>query len=455
MKKLVEALETYGALNNIEKPLLVSALLLQLKGKGSSLSNAQQNILTRSNLNIIVPALAKSPIEYFSELLLKVTCDDVISELYGGDYSFTGSDGHNLGIVLTPEHICELCCELLGLKNGDFVFEPCCGTGRFLVKAMNFVGDNVFGIELQEDLFTLARSNILIHGGSKSKIFHGDFFSKNLYEQEFSAGFINPPYSQKVSELEFIARLLDVLKVGGRTIAVVPVSTMIGKTKKDKNIKAEILKRHTLEGVITLNKNTFYGVGTVPCIAMFTAGIPHQPEHEAKFINFEDDGYEVKKHVGLVPNNTASEKRKFLLECWRGERSDSRTKFMVKSTVEPEDEWCHSFYYYNDEIPKEEDFMKSLEDYLTFEANMIFHGRGYLFDRKELKPCPFCGSQNVEYQFKQGRNFCALAVCHDCLMQSGITLDGSENWTEKSAYDVLLEHWNRRSLYGGFQLEKL
>ena len=119
---------------------------------------------------------------------------------------------------------------------------------------------------------------------------------------------------------------------------------------------------------------------------------------------------------------------------------------MVKSTVEPEDEWCHSFYYYNDETPKEEDFLKSLEDYLTFEANMIFHGRGYLFKVKELKPCPFCGSKNVEYQFKQGRNICALVVCHDCLMQSGITLDGSENWNEKSAYEVLLEHWNRRPL---------
>ena len=448
MKKLVEALETYGALNNVEKPLLVSALLLQLKGKGSSLSQTQQNILARKNLNTITPALGKSPIEYFLELLSDITDEDVISELYGGVYSFSGSDGHNLGIVLTPEHICELCCELLGLKSGDCVFEPCCGTGRFLVKAMNFVGDNVCGVELQEDLFTLSRSNILIHDGENSKILHGDFFSQDFYNEKFSAGFINPPYSQKITELEFIARLLDVLKVGGRAVVVVPVSTMIGKTKKDKNIKAEILKRHTLEGVISLNKNTFYGVGTVPCIAIFTAGVPHEPKHVAKFINFEDDGYEVKKHVGLVPSEKAPERKKFLLECWRGERSDFRTKFMVQSTVEPDDEWCHSFYYYNDEIPKEEDFIKSLEDYLAFEANMIFHGRGYLFNRKELKPCPFCGSQNVEFLFQRGHKVCAIAACHDCLMQTGIALDNSKNWTENLAYEVLADHWNRRYSFG-------
>ena len=52
---------------------------------------------------------------------------------------------------------------------------------------------------------------------------------------------------------------------------IVPVSAMIGKTKEDKAVKQDILKKHTLEGVISLNKDTFYRVGTVPCIAVFTA----------------------------------------------------------------------------------------------------------------------------------------------------------------------------------------
>ncbi len=46
------------------------------------------------------------------------------------------------------------------------------------------------------------------------------------------------------------------------------------------------------------------------------------------------------------------------------------------------DEWLHSFYYYNDEIPTEADFMNSIADYLTFEFNMITHGKGYLFGQK-------------------------------------------------------------------------
>ena len=37
---------------------------------------------------------------------------------------------------------------------------------------------------------------------------------------------------------------------------------------------------------------------------------------------------------------------------------------------------------YADEIPTEADFMNSIADYLTFEFNMVTHGKGYLFGQK-------------------------------------------------------------------------
>lgn len=60
------------------------------------------------------------------------------------------------------------------------------------------------------------------------------------------------------------------------------------------------------------------------------------------------------------------------------------TSFIVRSTIEADDEWLHSFYYFNEEIPSDEDFEKTMADYLTFEFNMITHGRGYLFEEKEV-----------------------------------------------------------------------
>lgn len=103
-----------------------------------------------------------------------------------------------------------------------------------------------------------------------------------------------------------------------------------------------------------------------------------------KFFNFEDDGFVVRKHVGLVETETAKDKKQRLLDCFRGKREDP-TKFMVETTIEADDEWLHSFYYFNDEIPTEKDFQKTIADYLTFEFDMITHGRGYLFE--EVSTC--------------------------------------------------------------------
>lgn len=112
---------------------------------------------------------------------------------------------------------------------------------------------------------------------------------------------------------------------------------MIGKSKEEKAIKANILKHHSLDGVITLNKNSFYGVGTNPCIAVFTAGVPHYKDKEVKFINFDNDGFEVQKHRGLVETINAIDKKQHLLDVWF-DRIEAETKFCVKTTIESEDE---------------------------------------------------------------------------------------------------------------------
>ncbi|KFI63053.1 N-6 DNA methylase [Bifidobacterium cuniculi] len=195
---------------------------------------------------------------------------------------------------------------------------------------------------------------------------------------------MNPPYSQGTKadpdqyELSFIEHLLDSLTVGARAAVIVPQSSMTGKSKAEQVFKASIMKHHTLEGVITCNTDTFYGVGTNPVIAVFTAHEPHDPAHVAKFIDFRDDGYEVRAHVGLVEGDSAKDKKQHLLDVWFG-RTEAASKFCVESTVKPEDEWLHSFYYFNDEIPTDADFEKAIGDYLTFEFSMVMQNREYLF----------------------------------------------------------------------------
>lgn len=165
---------------------------------------------------------------------------------------------------------------------------------------------------------------MILRGDGKSNLKNKDFLNQNpaKLQSEIMAtvGMINPPYSmakrtkdKEQYEINFISRMLDSLVTGGRGIAIVPQSTVTGKTKTEKEIKRDILKKHTLEGVITLNKETFYNVGVNAVIVVFKAGIPHHKDHKCKFIDFSDDGYEVAKHIGLIETPEAKDRKELLL----------------------------------------------------------------------------------------------------------------------------------------------
>lgn len=452
-KSLHEDLRNYGSIQDKDKPLIVSGILLALREmehKGFSIDSligdqtntdgekiyeAIEKNLRRANvspqvkkdkllsqflvikdtkaINEINEFLKKTPLKHFTEFLYKNiyknikyihSAEDYLGRFYGEFMSYSGGDGQSLGIVLTPKHITELFCDLAELKSNDSILDPCCGTAGFLIAGMhnmlqktdnpeaqrNIRKNQLHGLELQPYMFTIATTNMILRGDGKSNLEQEDFLKYNpsqLQEKGCTVGMMNPPYSMgskinpSLYEINFTEHLLNSVIQDAKVVVIVPQSSMTGKTKEEQAIKENILKYHTLEGVITLNKNSFYGVGTNPCIAIFTAGIPHYKDKIVKFINFENDGFEVQKHRGLVETIEAIDKKQHLLDVWFN-RLEAETNYCVKTTIESDDEWLHSFYYFNDEIPENEDFEKTIADYLTFEFNMILKGKEYLFDNQ-------------------------------------------------------------------------
>lgn len=453
-KSLHEDLRNYGSIQDKDKPLVVSGILLALREMehkgfnidsltgdetntdGEKIYNAIEKNLQRANvspqvkkdkllsqflvikdtkaINEINDTLEKTPLRHYTEFLYEHiyknikyihSAEDYLGRFYGEFMSYSGGDGQSLGIVLTPKHITELFCDLADLKATDVILDPCCGTAGFLIAAMhdmlqktnkpekqrNIRKNQLHGLEMQPYMFTIATTNMILRGDGKSNLEQMDFLKQNpaqLQEKGCTVGMMNPPYSMgsKVNpnlyELNFVEHLLNSIAEDGKVIVIVPQSSMTGKTNEEQAIKVNILKNHTLEGVITLNKSTFYGVGTNPCIAIFTAGVPHDEGKIVKFINFENDGFEVQKHRGLVETVEAKDKKQHLLDVWF-DRIEAESKFCVKTTVEGEDEWLHSFYYFNDEIPTHENFEKAIGDYLTFEFSMIMQGKDYLFNNEK------------------------------------------------------------------------
>ncbi|WP_018142387.1 HsdM family class I SAM-dependent methyltransferase [Alloscardovia criceti] len=407
----------------------------QLAGNrdGDKLMNAIRTRLTRSNvgpdakkdkllsefailqtsfrLNEVNNVLGKTPLKFYTEFLYErvfrnikyqKTSEDFIGRFYGEFMSYSGGDGQTLGIILTPRHITDLMCDLVDVRADDVVLDPTCGTAGFLISAMHRMlsmaetdarrksikKKQLHGFELQSNMFAVAAANMILRRDGNSNLQCTDFLNLNPAQTQMkgaTVGLMNPPYSQGTKadpdqyEMSFIEHLLDSLTVGARAAVIVPQSSMTGKSKAEQAFKDSIMKHHTLEGVITCNTETFYGVGVNPVIAVFTAHEPHPKDKVCRFVDFRDDGYETRAHIGLVEGDSAKDKRQHLLDVWFG-RVEAPSKFCVESTVQTEDEWLHSFYYFNDEVPTDADFEKTIGDYLTFEFSMVMQNREYLFE---------------------------------------------------------------------------
>jgi type I restriction enzyme M protein len=82
---------------------------------------------------------------------------------------------------LTPLPLIDFIVKLVNPRNGETVFDPCCGIGDFLslayVNARQKGQDwwlddaNIYGVDLDENMITLATLNMLLNGDGEAKLF--------------------------------------------------------------------------------------------------------------------------------------------------------------------------------------------------------------------------------------------------------------------------------------------
>jgi type I restriction enzyme M protein len=118
--------------------------------------------------------------------------NDVLGKFYEKFLKY-GNGAKEIGIVLTPRHITEFASEVLDIKNNDYVLDPTCGTGGFLVSAFDYVKKNsndkqiekfknynLFGIEQDDEVVALALVNMIFRGDGRNNMSEGNCFQKNI-----------------------------------------------------------------------------------------------------------------------------------------------------------------------------------------------------------------------------------------------------------------------------------
>jgi type I restriction enzyme M protein len=405
---LHEFMRDHAKLTESEKPLLVSGTLIALRNKAFSASfslhtpaqlqkewmrviqeeiqradipQAKKDNMTQPYSSIAVhPELGKAAKSYpkgpLHELISRLNSKvwpfisvyhdfDVVGQFYGEFLKYTGGDKKALGIVLTPRHVTELFALLANVNKDSKVLDICGGTGGFLISAMHQMfksavtdeerdrirKNGLVGVEQQPNMFALAASNMILRGDGKANLYQGSCFddaiTKEITRHGCDVGMVNPPYSQSDSdlhELKFVKHMLDCLKPGGMGIAIVPMSCALSANA----LRAELLKEHTLEAVMSMPDELFYPVGVITCVMVFTAHQPHAVSNRKSWFGYwKRDGYEKTKHRGRVDlHDSWPSIRDHWVESFRNREVHAGESVLQK--VVGDEEWCAEAYMETD-----------------------------------------------------------------------------------------------------------
>jgi len=316
---------------------------------------------------------------------------DVVGQFYGEFLKYTGGDKKALGIVLTPRHITELCALLANVNKSSKVLDICAGTGGFLISAMHQMfksavtendktrikKESLVGVEQQPNMFALAASNMILRGDGKANLHQSSCFDDAVTEAvkayRCDVGLLNPPYSQgdeDLHELYFVGHMLDCLCRGGIGIAVVPMNCAISPHKA----REELLKRHTLEAVMSLPDLLFTPVGVIACLMVFTARTPHETSNKKSWFGYwKDDGFVKTKHLGRVDlTGKWPAIRDRWVDTFRNREVVPGESILRRVTAD--DEWCAEAYMETDySTLTPGDFEAEIKKYVAFQ---ILQGDG-------------------------------------------------------------------------------
>lgn len=195
----------------------------------------------------------------------------------------------NAGEFYTPRAVTKFMTQMVDPKIGESVLDPACGTGGFLVDAIEHMKEqssnvedldslqtNIQGVEKKALPHLLCTTNLILHGVPVPNVRQGNTLNKPYNEyiakDRVDVVLTNPPFGgQEEDGIEknfpsqfqtretadlFLVLILRRLKEGGRCALVLPDGFLFGEGVKTR-IKERLLKENTLHTIVRLPKGVF------------------------------------------------------------------------------------------------------------------------------------------------------------------------------------------------------
>lgn len=251
-----------------------------------------------------------SVVEHLQELAIgKIDLDTkgIAFERFMEDF-FKGK----MGQFFTPREIITFCVEMMNPDKSDLVIDPACGSGGFLLNAMDrvrrysednydereawehwhkFAMHNLYGIEINDQIARVCKMNMIIHDDGHTNIISTDSLRNideiNKIHREFEKNHFdilltNPPFGAIVkstekdylgnyelgknkknqkTEILFIERCLDFLKPNGKMAIVLPDGVLTNSSLQ--YVRDFIMEKTQILAVVSLPQFAFthFGAG--------------------------------------------------------------------------------------------------------------------------------------------------------------------------------------------------
>ena len=328
---------------------------------------------------------------------------DIMGEMYSEFLKYALGDGKEIGIVLTPPYVTKMMTQILEVDENSKVMDLATGSAGFLISSMELMIDcaeqtygknttkaiekikeikqnQLLGVELNAEMFTLASTNMILRGDGSSNIRKGSSFNEPLkLYQEFQADklLLNPPFSFKENGMPFILFGLAQMQIGGKAAIIIQDSA--GNGRGVASCKS-ILGQNQLLASIKMPIDLFQpmaGVQTSIYVIEHT-GKAHDYKKQVKFIDFRNDGYKRTKR-GIIELDNPVQRYNDIIEIYKNglTANVSDTLWNLKQTVEMSvitnagNDWNYDQYQKIDTKPTLQDFKKTVGDYLAWEVSNI------------------------------------------------------------------------------------
>ena len=248
---------------------------------------------------------------------------------------YASNAGKSGGEFFTPADVSELLTRLgtVGKKKINKVYDPACGSGSLLLKALKVLGKDAvvtgfFGQEINITTYNLCRINMFLHdvGFDKFDVACEDTLTNPQHwdDEPFELIVSNPPYSIKwpgndnpllindprfspagvlapksKADMAFIMHALSWLAPNG-TAAIVCFPGIMYRGGAEKKIRKFLIDNNYIDCVIQLPDNLFFGTSIATCIMVLKK---NKPDNQVLFIDASNEFVKVTNNNRLTYEN--------------------------------------------------------------------------------------------------------------------------------------------------------